>query len=282
MIREYIYLGNYRIAMAATRIEQGSAQPNKKQSLQLHFVHNDHLGTPNKITDASQRVVWSMEQTPFGEVNLTTEAIQMPMRFPGQYADLESGLNYNYFRDYDASIGRYVQSDPIGLNGGVNTFSYVSNNPLNYMDLFGNEVRIRARYLNWGKAAEYGAHTAIVIEVTGFSTFTYASFNENDSNVVQLNPPTDHGETALPMTDEVVIPPPEGMTQLQWDLMVLQSAEHVLSSPLLNYEAYPDAYQAEGNCHTTTRRIIEGAGGFIPQDFSPPGEHPDLHPGEGR
>jgi RHS repeat-associated protein len=120
--------------MAATSIEQGSAQPNKKHPLELYFIHNDHLGTPNKITDAAQRIVWSMEQTPFGEVDLTTEALQMPMRFPGQYADLESGLNYNYFRDFDSSIGRYVQSDPIGLNGGVNTYGYVGGNPNRFSD----------------------------------------------------------------------------------------------------------------------------------------------------
>jgi RHS repeat-associated protein len=140
VIREYIYLGSYRIAMAATSIEQGSAQPNKKHSLELYFIHNDHLGTPNKITDANQRVVWSIEQTPFGEVNLTTEAIQMPMRFPGQYADLESGLNYNYFRDYDPSLGRYIQSDPIRLQGGPNVFAYVAQSPLTNTDPSGTII----------------------------------------------------------------------------------------------------------------------------------------------
>jgi RHS repeat-associated protein len=78
-----------------------------------------------------------MEQTPFGEVTLTTEAIQMPMRFPGQYADLESGLNYNYFRDYDPSLGRYIQSDPIGLRGGVNMYGYVFASPANVVDADG-------------------------------------------------------------------------------------------------------------------------------------------------
>jgi RHS repeat-associated protein len=59
------------------------------------------------------------------------------LRFPGQYYDAESGLNYNYFRDYDSATGRYVQSDPIGLNGGLNTYAYVNNSPVTSFDRFG-------------------------------------------------------------------------------------------------------------------------------------------------
>jgi len=69
--------------------------------------------------------------------------------FPGQYFDQETQLHYNYFRDYDASLGRYVQSDPIGINGllellgngftsqDANLYSYVTNNPLSYIDTYG-------------------------------------------------------------------------------------------------------------------------------------------------
>jgi len=101
---------------------------------ELYFVHTDHLGTPKVITDDVQQTVWEIESKPFGEVDILTEDIEFNVRFPGQYADGESGLSYNYFRDYDSSTGRYVQSDPIGLAGGINTYAYVGGNPVNYVD----------------------------------------------------------------------------------------------------------------------------------------------------
>ena len=89
------------------------------------------------VTDQSQAVVWQTEQTPFGEVIQTTGTLAQPLRFPGQYADPETGYSYNYFRDYDPSVGRYVQSDPIGLLGGPNTYGYVDQNPWINTDQFG-------------------------------------------------------------------------------------------------------------------------------------------------
>lgn len=59
------------------------------------------------------------------------------LRFPGQYYDQETGLFYNYFRDYDPQTGRYIESDPIGLRAGINTYGYVGGNPVNWVDPYG-------------------------------------------------------------------------------------------------------------------------------------------------
>jgi len=103
----------------------------------VYYFHNDHLGTPRVVTDRLRDVRWRADYTPFGETIMHTEQIEMPLRMPGQYYDSESGLHYNYYRDYDPGLGRYIQSDPIGLLGGLNTYVYARNDPLSRIDPFG-------------------------------------------------------------------------------------------------------------------------------------------------
>jgi RHS repeat-associated protein len=86
------------------------------------------------MTDSSGTVVWSADYKPFGEATITVSTITNNLRFPGQYFDTETGLNYNYLRDYNTVIGRYVEKDPIGLRGGINLYSFVGNNPMNRID----------------------------------------------------------------------------------------------------------------------------------------------------
>ncbi len=100
-------------------------------------IHADHLGAPQKMTDDTRTVVWDAAFTPFGEDDSIIGAETNNWRFPGQYADVESGLSYNWHRTYDPAIGRYLQSDPIGLAGGLNTYAYVGGNPVTYVDPWG-------------------------------------------------------------------------------------------------------------------------------------------------
>ena len=91
----------------------------------LHFVHVDHLNTPRLVTNELQQAVWRWDQQePFGVIGPDENpsalgTFEFPLRFPGQYADQENNLFYNYFRDYEPAIGRYIQADPVGLSIGV-------------------------------------------------------------------------------------------------------------------------------------------------------------------
>jgi RHS repeat-associated protein len=103
----------------------------------IAYVHTDQLGQPQMLTDASKAVVWDRVARPFGATAAETGTTAVALRFPGQWADAESGYHYNYQRDYDPSIGRYLQSDPIGLAGGRNRYAYVGGNPQNLTDRTG-------------------------------------------------------------------------------------------------------------------------------------------------
>ena len=104
---------------------------------EYYFYHNDHLGTPQKITSASGVVVWSARYESFGRAEVEVETVVNNLRFPGQYFDEETGFHYNYHRYYDPRTGRYLTPDPIGLAEGLNLFEYGKNNSINYIDSFG-------------------------------------------------------------------------------------------------------------------------------------------------
>jgi len=105
----------------------------------LHHIQPDHLGTPRKVIQTSNNTAiwnWPILGNAFGEA-APTGTITLNLRFPGQYFDAESGLHYNYFRDYEPGTGRYVESDPIGLYGGVTTYGYANLSPLQFADSLG-------------------------------------------------------------------------------------------------------------------------------------------------
>ncbi len=109
------------------------------------YVHTDALGTPLRVTDKTGTVVWEASYDPFGRATVDEDPDgngvhqTLNLRFPGQYYDAESGLQYNYHRDYDPADGRYLESDPIGLAGGINSYSYVGGDPIGNVDPLGLE-----------------------------------------------------------------------------------------------------------------------------------------------
>jgi RHS repeat-associated protein len=136
MLSEHIYLGSLPIGV--------------KQGGTIYGVHTDYLGTPRVITNGAT-VVWKWESTdPFGMNAPSVQTITYNPRFPGQYFDAENGLHSNRYRVYDPYLGRYMQSDPIGLAGGKNSYNYVNANPLNGADPLGLYTQIILVRDSWG------------------------------------------------------------------------------------------------------------------------------------
>ncbi len=104
-------------------------------------IDPDYLNTPRLIANSTGTTVWRWDQgEPFGNdvpndnPSNTGNHFDFPLRFPGQYFDRENNLAYNYFRDYDSGVGRYIESDPIGLHGGISTYADVGGHPINRAD----------------------------------------------------------------------------------------------------------------------------------------------------
>jgi RHS repeat-associated protein len=111
----------------------------------IHYVHTDHLGTPQEMTDENGRISWSADYSARGErqhslvLNSEEEAerrTDCAIRFQGQYFDAETGLHYNTFRYYDPGCGRFISPDPINIEGGLNLYQYAPN-AANWIDPWG-------------------------------------------------------------------------------------------------------------------------------------------------
>nr|WP_269058331.1 RHS repeat-associated core domain-containing protein [Xanthomonas translucens] len=131
----------------------------------VRYVQPDHLGTPRAVIDPTRDVAiwkWDMKGEAFGNTSPDQDpdkdgtAFVFDMRLPGQRYDAATGFNQNYFRDYDAGTGRYGQSDPIGLGGGLNTYGYSLQAPLDHGDALGLATWKGNSYGVGGGAGRYG------------------------------------------------------------------------------------------------------------------------------
>lgn len=130
--------------------KDGTSTPN--------YIWADNLRTPRAVTNASGQLLWQWDGEPFGATAANSNpsgqgAFVYNLRFPGQYYDVETGYHHNGWREYDPTLGRYVQSDPIGLYGGLNTYSYVGGNPLAFSDFYGLD--------RWGDTMGLATHIYI-------------------------------------------------------------------------------------------------------------------------
>jgi RHS repeat-associated protein len=157
----------------------------------IYYIHTDHLDTPRQIHDAIGQAVWVWDVATFG-ANLANESpsglgtFTYNPRYAGQYYDSETGLHYNYFRDYDPKTGRYIESDPIGLAGGINTYTYVNGNPISFVDPLGLATLV------------YQNGTLTVVGNNGEVVGTYPAANNTtnpsgDPNTVGSNGPAPRG-----------------------------------------------------------------------------------------
>jgi len=180
-------------------IPVATLRPNGGSGVDVYYVHADHLNTPRRVTDPtdSDSIVWRWDSEPYGATaadedpdNDATDFVYN-LRFPGQYFDQETGLHYNYFRDYDAVTGRYIQSDPIGLAGGINTYAYANGNPGAFTDPLGLQPpQVRGAWLvgeSLGAAVNW-----CVTATTGFTigTLLYDALHEEEGdNVIPFPTP---------------------------------------------------------------------------------------------
>jgi len=131
--RDYVWLDDLPVA-TVDNTGSGSVM-----SSTVNYVVADQLATPRAVTNSAGAVIWSWtyQGNPFGEQQPTSSGYVLNLRYPGQWYDAETGTADNGYRTFESYLGRYAQTDPTGLDGGISTYAYVQNNPLNHVDPLG-------------------------------------------------------------------------------------------------------------------------------------------------
>jgi RHS repeat-associated protein len=144
--RVYVYEDN--VALVPFMFVEYTGLDAEPASGKRYYIFTNQIGVPIRVEDDAGRSCWSARIDPYGCAQIARDSrLEMPLRFPGHYHDPETGLHYNRFRYFSPELGRYLQSDPAGLEGGINLYAYPTD-PLTDADidgLMGRRRRARAR-----------------------------------------------------------------------------------------------------------------------------------------
>jgi RHS repeat-associated protein len=198
---------------------QPIAQHERRSMTQEEFdsrffaIVTDLVGTPTELVDETGAVAWHTQSTCWGTTAWNADAgAYTPLRFPGQYADPETGLHYNYFRHYDPETARFTSPDPLGLEPAPNPYAYVLN-PMAWIDLLGlltckqNAKILRDNMAAEGRAPGPGQAAAHIVPSGGQQGHwapgarargllqQYGVDINDAANGIPLNHPTPHNYT---------------------------------------------------------------------------------------
>lgn len=163
VLREYVWLGDTPVVM----IDSTSGTP------QTYYIHTGQIDEPLVMTGSSQAVVWNAYVEPFGQAQVFgTPSAGLDARLSRQWFEAETGLHQNWNREFDPSIGRYIEADPLGFEAGQNPYAYVENDPLNRSDPRGLDAVVNY----WDS---FTGHVGI--EITGHGS--YGFYPQNDHSV---------------------------------------------------------------------------------------------------
>jgi RHS repeat-associated protein len=251
----------------------------------LYFIHPDYLNTPRVITNQAQQVVWRWDNDdPFGG-NMANENpsglgnFTCNLRFPGQYFDQETNLHYNHYRDYSPEIGRYIESDPIGLVAGTNTYAYANGAPDRFVDPLGLEILLESHPVALG--LDHSKITIIPRNQTlwandprfvhtlpdGRQYATLGAGPEGGHLISNLNRPRDlvrsHNKSSQQCTHPDITKPED---QLIRDLLHADSRYR----DRLDYEYFPVSFTDGFNSNSYISGLLNATGLYIQGVHAPP------------
>ena len=242
---DYIWLDNLPVA----QFQDSYDSTGTYIATETTYLHPDYLGTPRIGTDAARNITWRYRSDAFGIAALSGTAT-VRLRFPGQLNLGAEGFNYNYFRDYDANTGRYLQSDPIGLAGGLNTYGYVGQNPLFWSDPLGLDATICL----YPGARGFG-HVGYGVN----SSETYGFYPEgvDEGNPITGTPGIVKKDTKTPDSCKTI------STTAEQDKTLLDFLKGSKVPP------FPDYMLTRNNCVDFVRQALDQAGIVTPETIRP-------------